>query len=200
MGNTPGNFAEDNISSWKQEQKRCKKTGFESLIQKKESTGPCFIKGNNYRPFLKQMMKKKNVSISTGFFKTCDDKILGEHEGYPFYTVGQRRGLGIKTNRSYYVSEIIPGTNTVVLGNKKSLLKNSFFVKDYILINLNDCTPNKKITVRIRYRKQETPCHIEIINNLKLKVILHEPLDSIAPGQAAVFYKDDIVLGGGFIE
>lgn len=167
------------------------------LVEKKESTGICFLKDKDYRPFLKQYITKNNIPITSGYFTDINDNIIGTHEGYPFYTIGQRRGLNLNINKAYYVNKIIPHTNKVVLGNKQSLYKSEFKVENYNIIRQEDLA--EKVTVKIRYRKQESTGKITFIDDNKLIVNLNEPVDSIAPGQIAVFYKKNIVLGGGFI-
>lgn len=193
------------------------KYGFNSFREKKESTGPCFCKGD-YRDFLRTRIASAdfsicagpitdsegsiasaNFSIASGPFTDSEGKVLGTHQGYPFYTVGQRRGLGIHLNKAVYVKQIIPGENKVVLGAHSELFRNSFIVERYNIHDESLFSGRADVITRIRYRKQNTLSRIIRLNENQLKVELSEPLDAIAPGQTAVFYRDGRLLGGGFI-
>lgn len=169
--------------------------GFTKISTKKDSLGVCFC-ADDYRPFLRE--HAKDFQFVKGNFVDEDGNILGQHEGFPFYTVGQRRGL-IHLNRKVFVKELFPKENTVVLAPLKSLYKTEFLLKDWKLINEADFTEAFDIITKIRYRKQATPSRVVKLENGLLKVELAEPLESIAPGQAAAFYKGDVVLGGGII-
>lgn len=184
--------------------------GFPIISKKKDSLGVCFCP-DDYRPFLQQYASPKNSECDSksrpeyffqfekGNFVDEEGAVLGQHQGYPFYTVGQRRGLGIHLNRAVFVKETIPETNTVVLAPLKSLYKTEFYLKEWKLINEADFTDAFDIITKIRYRKQATPSRVVKLNNGLLKVELADPLESIAPGQAAAFYREDVVLGGGII-
>ena len=172
--------------------------GWKSLVRKKESMGPCFTNGNDYRSFLDNLMTEEGSHPGKGYFLNENGKILGEHNGYPYFTIGQRRGLGINHNKPYYVKSIDPVENTVILSDKKSLFVHSFYITSFQFVNLSD-VQNKELIVKIRYRKQATLCRIEIIDHKSAKVNLLEPLDSVAAGQTAVFYEKNKVMGGGFI-
>ncbi len=176
--------------------KMASEKGFDAVATKKDSLGLCFC-ADDYRPFLRK--HATDFNYVSGNFVDEAGIILGEHKGYPFYTVGQRRGLGIHLNRAVFVKEIVPETNTVVLASLKSLYKTAFFVKEWTLINEADFTKAFDIITKIRYRKQATFSRIVKMDNGLLKIELAEPLESIAPGQAAVFYKESIVVGGGII-
>jgi tRNA-uridine 2-sulfurtransferase len=171
--------------------------GFKYISEKKDSLGTCFCSGD-YRPFLKSQLKNPDKLIFPGNFIDEQGKTLGLHEGFPLYTVGQRRGL-IHLNRKVFVKEILPQTNEVVLAPLRNMYKNEFFVKDYNLVDMNLFSAKFDTVCRIRYRKQNTLSRIVILDENRLKVELAEPLESIAPGQTAVFYRDGKVLGGGFI-
>lgn len=172
--------------------------GWNSLACKKESTGPCFTEGNDYRSFLDDFMTKEGLHLGKGYFWDDNGKILGEHKGYPYFTIGQRRGLGINHNRSYYVKSIDSVKNTVTLSDKKSLFVHSFSITSFQFVNLSDIQ-NKELIVKIRYQKQAATCRLEFTSETSVKVSLLEPLDSLTAGQTAVFYDDDKVIGGGFI-
>lgn len=171
--------------------------GFKYVSEKKDSLGACFCSGD-YRPFLKKQLAKPDKFIYSGNFIDEDGRIFGKHDGFPLYTVGQRRGL-VHLNRKVFVKEILPQTNEILLAPLSDMYKSEFFVKDYNLVDKNLFSGEFDTTCRIRYRKQNTLSRIVILDDNRLKVELIEPLESIAPGQTAVFYRNGKVLGGGFI-
>lgn len=170
--------------------------GFLKAATKKDSIGVCFCP-MDYRSFL-----RNNVSVEAiqkGKFFDEKGNFIAWHEGYPFYTIGQRRGLGIDLNRAVFVKEIIPSENKVVLGDLKSLEKVEMRLKDWNIINPSLLLGHDDVIVKIRYRKQANRCTVTLLPDNTLHVQLHEPLTAIAAGQAAAFYRDDVVLGGGII-
>ncbi|MGC3978223.1 MAG: hypothetical protein QM751_08390 [Paludibacteraceae bacterium] len=160
--------------------------------------GACFCNGD-YRPFLASQVKYPEKYFRQGNFIDEEGTILGSHHGYPFFTVGQRRGFGLQLNRAMFVKEIRAYSNEVVLAPLKNMYKISFIVQNYRIVSPAIFTDDVHVTVRIRYRKQNTPCRITILDDVHLKIELKEPLESIAPGQSAVLYLGEKVLGGGFI-
>ena len=124
---------------------------------------------------------------------------IARHKGYPFYTIGQRRGLDIDLNRAVFVKEIIPAENKVILSDLKALEKTEMRLKEWHITNPALLLNKDDIIVKIRYRKQANRCTVTLQSDNTLHVQLHEPLTAIAPGQAAAFYRDDVVLGGGII-
>lgn len=172
--------------------------GFHKISEKKDSLGACFCAGD-YRPFLTSQLEHPEEYIFPGDFVDEDGKLLGKHAGFPLYTVGQRRGLGIHLNRAVFVKEILPHENKIVLAPLSSMYQSSFFIQNYRLVDPGLFTDKFDTYTRIRYRKQNTLSKISIINDNQIKVELAEPLESIAPGQTAVFYRNGMVLGGGFI-
>lgn len=170
--------------------------GFTKVATKKDSIGVCFCPFD-YRSFLKNHLPEG--SIHRGRFLDENGDFMGWHEGYPFYTVGQRRGLGIHLNRAVFVKEVHPEENTVVLAPLQSLEKMEMLLKDWNIVNESRLIGVDDIIVKIRYRKQENHCTVTITQNGLLHVQLHEPLSAIASGQAAAFYKDGLLLGGGII-
>ena len=170
--------------------------GFHKAARKKDSLGVCFCP-MDYRTFL-----RNNVSpdaIQRGKFVDENGHFIAWHEGYPFYTIGQRRGLGIDLNRAVFVKEIIPSENIVVLGDYKSLERTEMHLKNWNIVNPSLLLDRDDVTVKIRYRKQENRCTVTLLPDNTLHVHLHEPLTAIAAGQAAAFYRNDVVLGGGII-
>lgn len=195
--------------------------GFRKVATKKDSIGVCFCP-MDYRTFLKDWLVRNgqmsvsnseasiNNSQTSGSDKqTWSDRIrrgrfvdekgnfIAWHEGYPFYTIGQRRGLGIHLNRPVFVKEIDPEKNEVVLASLSSLEKTEMWLKDWNLVNQERTLGRSDIIVKIRYRKQENHGTITVTSDHLLHVQLHEPLTAIAPGQAAAFYGDGLLLGGG---
>jgi tRNA-specific 2-thiouridylase len=171
--------------------------GFHKVSDKKDSLGTCFCTGD-YRPFLQTQILEPTKHIYPGNFLDENGNILGQHAGFPLYTVGQRRGL-IHLNRKVYVKEIRPSNNEVILSPLKDLYLTEFYVENYQLVDDNLFTSDFDTITRIRYRKQNTLSKIIVLKDGRLKVELAEPLEAIAPGQTAVFYRDGKVLGGGFI-
>ena len=197
--------------------------GFRNVATKKDSIGVCFCP-MDYRTFLKDWLVRNgqmsvsnseasiNNSQTSGSDKqTWSDRIrrgrfvdekgnfIAWHEGYPFYTIGQRRGLGIHLNRPVFVKEIDPEKNEVMLASLSSLEKTEMWLKDWNLVNQERTLDRSDIIVKIRYRKQENHGTITVTSDHLLHVQLHEPLTAIAPGQAAAFYGDGLLLGGGII-
>ena len=197
--------------------------GFRKVATKKDSIGVCFCP-MDYRTFLKDWLVRNgqmlvsnseasiNNSQTSGSDKqTWSDRIrrgrfvdekgnfIAWHEGYPFYTIGQRRGLGIHLNRPVFVKEIDPEKNEVMLASLSSLEKTEMWLKDWNLVNQERTLDRSDIIVKIRYRKQENHGTITVTSDHLLNVQLHEPLTAIAPGQAAAFYGDGLLLGGGII-
>ena len=197
--------------------------GFRKVATKKDSIGVCFCP-MDYRTFLKDWLVRNgqmsvsnseasiNNSQTSGSDKqTWSDRIrrgrfvdekgnfIAWHEGYPFYTIGQRRGLGIHLNRPVFVKEIDPENNEVMLASLSSLEKTEMWLKDWNLVNQERTLDRSDIIVKIRYRKQENYGTITVTSDHLLHVQLHEPLTAIAPGQAAAFYGDGLLLGGGII-
>ena len=170
--------------------------GFIKAARKKDSLGVCFCP-MDYRTFLRENVSVE--AIQRGEFVDVDGNFIAMHEGYPFYTIGQRRGLGIDLNQAVFVKDIIPSQNKVVLGNLRSLERSQMRLKDWNIINPDQLLNKDDVIVKIRYRKQENHCTVTILPDNTLHIRLHEPLTAIAPGQAAAFYRNGVVLGGGII-
>lgn len=173
------------------------KKGFKKVANKKESIGVCFIQDGNYKPFLSLLLKDEHVLPGKGNFVNEAGEKLGEHIGYPFYTVGQRRGLGLSPNEPWYVINISASENEITLGKRDDLYQKEMIVRDYVFQDLSEI--QKKVITRIRYRKQAALSRIELIDDTTLRVHFIEPEWSIAPGQTAAFYIGDRLIGGGFI-
>ena len=170
--------------------------GFLKAATKKDSIGVCFCP-MDYRTFLRNEVPSE--AIQKGKFFDEKGNFIAWHEGYPFYTIGQRRGLGIDLNKAVFVKEICPSENKVILGNLKSLEKTEMRLKDWHVANPDLLFGKDDVIVKIRYRKQANRCTVTLQADGMLHVQLHEPLTAIAAGQAAAFYRANVVLGGGII-
>ena len=170
--------------------------GFVSVARKKDSLGVCFCP-MDYRTFLRENVPSE--AIQRGKFVDESGNFIAWHEGYPFYTIGQRRGLGVDLNQAVFVKEIIPSDNRVVLGDLRSLERTQMRLKDWNMVNPEQLLGRDDVVVKIRYRKQENRCTVTLAADDTLHVHLHEPLTAIAPGQAAAFYRGEVLLGGGII-
>jgi tRNA-specific 2-thiouridylase len=175
-----------------------KERGFIDLANKSESYDICFVPDNDYRGFLKR--KVQNIqNLEGGLFVNRKGEVLGKHKGYPFYTIGQRKGLEIALGEPFFVTEIIPESNTVVLGKKEELEEQTMQVENYNLIKYANLQQPRTLLTKIRYKDKGTMANVKEDNKL-LEVLFHSPVSSIAPGQSAVFYEDNDLVGGGFIK
>ena len=165
-------------------------------IARKDSLGVCFCPGD-YRSFLKKRLGES--VFSEGFYEDESGKIIGKHKGYPFYTVGQRRGLGLNLQHPVFVKEISVQDNRVVIAPLSGMYKIRMILKSVNVIDSSDFDGRCAITCRIRYRKQNTPCRVFFISDNQAEVRFDELVHSVAPGQAAAFYCGDRLLGGGII-
>ncbi len=172
--------------------------GFHDLAKKAESYEICFIPDNDYRSFLKRQRGDLVEQLSGGNFVDPTGKVLGQHKGYPYYTIGQRKGLEIALGKPAYVIDIQPKTNTVVLGTEEDLQRQEMLVKDVNLIKYSRIERPMEAVTRIRYKDKGTSGMIESIGP-DIKVTFHAPVSAVTPGQSAVFYEGDDVIGGGFI-
>jgi len=175
-----------------------KKYGFEYLSKQKESQEICFIPDDDYRSFLKNNIKNIDKKVGEGNFISTDGKILGKHKGHPFYTIGQRKGLKIAVGHPLYVVDINAENNTICLGTKQDLLKKEVFVNDINLIKYDVLPENIELTTKIRYRNKGTLSKLSKVKD-KVKIIFNDNVSAITPGQSAVFYEQDDVVGGGII-
>ena len=172
--------------------------GFMDLVNKSESYEICFVPDNDYRGFIKRRVEGLEERVKGGNFLDTDGKILGKHEGYPFYTIGQRKGLGIALGYPAFVTEIRKETNEVVLGRDKDLERDGMVVGQLNLSKYASIDNPIETITKVRYKDAGTPATICQEGN-KIKAHFHEAVSGIAPGQAAVFYEGDDVVGGGWI-
>lgn len=179
---------------------RASKMGFYDLVNKSESYEICFVPDNDYRGFLRRRVKGLEEEVNGGEFVLEDGTVVGQHEGYPFYTVGQRKGLGIALGYPVYVTEIQKEKNRVVLGTFDELARNGMYVNQLNMVKYTTIEGERKETItKVRYNDPGSSAVIEQVGDL-MKVYFGNGVAAIAPGQAAVFYEGNDVIGGGWIK
>ena len=172
--------------------------GFEAKARGGESMEICFI-DKDYREFLREHCTDIDEKIGAGWFVDSKGLKLGQHKGFAYYTIGQRKGLEIALGKPAYVLKINPAKNTVMLGDADQLKATHMLVEDINVADMNELLTCSNLSVRIRYRSQPIPCQAILLENQKLLVKFATEASAITPGQSAVFYDGNRVLGGGFI-
>lgn len=173
--------------------------GYEELSKKGESFEICFVPDNDYRGFLKRRVEGLEERVAGGDFVDTAGKVLGKHNGYPFYTIGQRKGLGLAFGEPMYVSEIRPDTNTVVLGPVDSLYRNGMAVAQVNSMKYPEISVGAELITQIRYNDPGTLSKVTKVVGDRVEVEFMANVKGVAPGQSAVFYEGDDVIGGGLI-
>ncbi|MDD5505206.1 MAG: tRNA 2-thiouridine(34) synthase MnmA [Candidatus Omnitrophica bacterium] len=166
-----------------------------NVAEKQDSQEICFLPDGKYGDLIRA---KGAGRLKPGYLVDKHGIILGRHKGVPFYTIGQRQGLGIAKGYPVYVTQIETKNNQIIVGSRDDACKSEFLAKDVHLLG----RPFKKkveINVKIRYNHKESPASVYPLKD-KLKVCFKQPQFAITPGQSAVFYQEDTVLGGGIIE
>lgn len=174
-----------------------RKRGFTHKAEKKESMEACFVP-DDYRTFLKEMIPDLEERVDSGYFVDDKGRKLGQHKGYPFYTIGQRKGLEIALGHPAYVIRINAAKNTIRLGNAEDLLQSTALLSQVMFDP--DYRPQSPLAVRIRYRSTAVPATIECQDDGNAIIRFATPVSALTPGQSAVIYDGDIVVGGGIIE
>ena len=172
--------------------------GYPELAKKHESYEICFVPDNDYRGFLKRRVEGLEERVNGGNFVDKEGRVLGKHKGYPFYTIGQRKGLEIAMGRPVFVTNIDPDNNTVTLGDEVDLEKNEMRVRRVNLIKYDQLTSGMESLTKIRYKDAGALSQLFPEGN-EVNVRFFEHVKGVAPGQSAVFYEGDDVLGGGII-
>ena len=183
----------------KEEVKNEVRTVFSHLNNMEESQEICFMGKKSIQEFLYERYREKDL-IKQGPVLNTEGAIIGRHKGYIFYTVGQRKGLGISHSKPLYIKEIIPETNTIVLGEENEIYSDSFYVKDINFISGNKPGGIFKPSTKIRYNSPELPSKIRVLKGNRAFVKTDIPQKAVTPGQSAVFYNSDLMIGGGIIE
>jgi tRNA-specific 2-thiouridylase len=165
--------------------------------ERTESQEICFVPDNDYRAFIQEHTPKEH---RPGEMVLKDGTVVGKHEGIAFFTVGQRRHLGVSAGVRLYVVRIEPETNRVVLGTPLELRTGEMHVSKLNFIPFDELHAPKNVTIKIRYRAPAVPATIELVGADRIRAVFDRPAHGVCPGQAAVFYDGDTVVGGGSID
>ena len=187
-----GNYTKQEV------RKYLKEKGFEAKAKGGESMEVCFIEGD-YRDFLRQQIPDIDTQIGPGYFVDSKGVKIGQHKGFPYYTIGQRKGLGIALGHPAHVLRINAEKNTVMLGTADDLKAEYMLTEDAMITDMQELLSCPNLTVRIRYRSKPIPCQVLPLENNQMLVRFLGEASAIAPGQSAVFYDGQRVLGGAFI-
>lgn len=191
-----GDFTKEQIREY------AKSNGFNDLVTKKESMGVCFLQNMDYRDYLKKYIPDKIKNIKPGKVINEENKQIGTHNGYIYYTIGQKRNLKLNDNKKVYVTNIDSNRNVLKVGTKKSLNHYNILLKQIHLINHKDLKLGTEFNVNIRGYGLN-PNELALVKEINSEHILLKLKSSawaVAPGQPVVFYNNDLVLGGGIAE
>ncbi|MDK0685767.1 tRNA 2-thiouridine(34) synthase MnmA [Clostridium perfringens] len=164
---------------------------------KKDSEEICFIPDNNHGRYICEAAPNK---VREGNFVDKYGNVLGKHKGIVYYTIGQRKGLGLALGRPVFVTDINPVTNTVVVGPEEDIFKTDLVCKDVNFISIDKLEGPMEVEAKIRYSARPAKATISPMENGRVKVSFEDKQRAITKGQSVVFYKDDLVVGGGIIE
>ena len=173
--------------------------GYPELAKKSESYEICFVPDNDYRSFLTKRVKGLKEKVNGGTFIDKTGRILGNHKGYPFFTVGQRKGLDIALGKPVFVTGILPESNTVVLGDEEDLKGSEMKVSGVNWLKYDNFPKDMEVLTKIRYKDKGALSMLTTYEN-EVYVRFYDDVKGIAPGQSAVFYESGDVIGGGIIQ
>ncbi len=174
--------------------------GHTDLAYKQENFDICFVPDNNYRLFLKERIPDLEERLGGGDYIDKNGKVLGKHKGYMNYTIGQRKGLEIALGQPMYVTHINSKDNTVTIGEREELTKNGLFVSNVNMMKYANIQGNKKANTMVRYKSDGKKSTLKMYSDDIIEISFDEKVQGIAPGQSAVFYEGDDVIGGGIIK
>ena len=176
-----------------------------AVAAKSDSQEICFVPNGDYAAFMNAYLKEKGVAVeqTSGEIVTADGRALGRHEGVHRFTVGQRKGLGIAAPEPLYVIATNPATQQVIVGSNDDLLRSSFFANDINWISIPGVDPAIPVRAQVKIRNRHVPAPATLNatpDPHRVEVVFDDPQRAVTPGQGAVFYDRDLVLGGGWIE
>lgn len=172
--------------------------GFALRAKQSESMEVCFVE-RDYRDFLRQQLPDLAEQVKGGAYVDAGGRKLGEHQGVPFYTVGQRKGLGIALGNPAYVLRLNPEKNTIVLGSEEELRTSRLLTEVPEVVNEAEFFSTQDLTVRIRYHSKPVACKVYRLDDGRMLVETAEQVSAVTPGQSAVFYIGNRLVGGAYI-
>ena len=172
-----------------------------ALAEKPDSQEICFVPGGDYKKFLDAYLAEQGSALpdTAGELVTTSGEVIGEHSGIHNFTVGQRKGLGVATGSPLYVIQIKGDAREVVVGAQEDLYSRTLRARRVNLISVDDLRQPMRVAVKIRHRHEPAAAVIEKSGNDEILATFDEPQRAITPGQAAVFYDGEVVVGGGWI-
>ncbi|MGB8727001.1 MAG: aminomethyltransferase beta-barrel domain-containing protein, partial [Candidatus Sulfotelmatobacter sp.] len=172
-----------------------------ALAEKPDSQEICFVPGGDYKRFIDAYLAESGEALpnTAGELVTANGEVIGEHGGIHNFTVGQRKGLGVATGSPLYVIQINGADKQVIVGSNEHLYSRTLRARRVNLISVDDLREPMQVSVKIRHRHEPAPAMLEKIGDDEVLVTFDQPQRAITPGQAAVFYDDDVVVGGGWI-
>ncbi|AYE33164.1 tRNA 2-thiouridine(34) synthase MnmA [Clostridium septicum] len=185
-----GNYTKDKI------REIAKEIGL-AVHNKKDSEEICFVTDNDHGRYI---LNAKPEKVKEGNFVDKKGNILGRHKGIVYYTIGQRKGLGLALGRPVFVTDINPRTNEVVIGAEEDIFKTDLVAKDINFIFIDNLKEDMKVTAKVRYSAKPAEATISPLPNGRVKVSFKEKQRAITKGQSVVFYNENDVVGGGIIE
>ena len=173
-----------------------------ALAEKPDSQEICFVPGGDYKRFLDAYLAEQGGALpeTAGELVTTSGEVIGEHAGVHNFTVGQRKGLGVATGSPLYVIQISGANKQVMVGGEENLYSRTLRARRVNLISVDRLREPMRVTVKIRHRHEPAPAVLEHVSANEVLVSFDQPQRAITPGQAAVFYDGDVVVGGGWIQ
>jgi tRNA-uridine 2-sulfurtransferase len=187
------------LGTYQKEQIRniAERIGVDFILKKPESQDICFIEDNNHGRYLEDNSENK---VIPGDFVDMNGNVLGRHKGIIYYTIGQRKGLGISLGKPAFVVDIDIDANRVILGNESDLYTDSLTAYNINYVSIEKPDSETRVTAKIRYYAPEAPATLYPLKNNRIQLVFDKPQRAITPGQSVVFYEDDLLVGGGIIE
>ena len=172
-----------------------------AVAQKPDSQEICFIPGGDYNLFLNAYLDEQGAPMpdTSGELVSTTGEVIGRHEGIQSFTVGQRKGLGLSTPNPLYVLAIHPDSHQVTVGPDEALLSRELYANRLNWISIPKLTEPIRVTAKIRHRHTPAPATLSRVDDHTVHALFDEPQRAITPGQSAVFYQEDEVVGGGWI-
>ena len=170
------------------------------MADKPESQEICFVPDDDYKGFLRERVGADNNAFKPGNFVNTKGEVLGRHKGICYYTVGQRKGLGLALGYPVFVAGINPVDNTVVVGREEEVFQQELLAKDNNFIAIPKLEDELRVQAKIRYGAEPAEAVLMPESEDTVRVIFEKPQRAITPGQAVVYYQGDLVVGGGTID